>query len=123
MSELVLNPFVLFITLFFKSTENMEAKKYNRSQIEYIDELPNDVYEMSKILGYEFDRYWVDLKNARIIMKTKRGNKYKVIHPYYDKWNNTYYFNPIDINNISHHWRYYDVIMSYSPAYYLHVLL
>jgi len=93
-------------------------KQYNRNTPEYIDELPKDVFEMTKVLGYEFDRYWIDLNKCRIIMKPKKLNKYKVIKPYYDKWNNTYYFNPIDVNGIAHHWRYYDLIIYHTYVNY-----
>ena len=96
-----------------------EKKSLNRSKPEYINELPANAFEFGRVLGYVFDRYWLDLNNLRIIMKPKRGKLYKIVHPYYSKSNNTYYFNPTDLDGIEHHWRYYDFILSFTNAYYL----
>ena len=97
----------------------MTKKLYNRNKPEYIDKLPVNVFDFGNVLGHNFSRYWIDLDKLRIIMKTKNNNKYKIIKPYYDKWNNTFYFNPIDDEGNSYHWRYYDLITCYSYCYYL----
>ena len=97
----------------------MTKKQYNRSKPDFIDLLPYDAFEFGNILGYNFDRYWVDLNKLRIIMKPKRGKQFKIVKPYYDKWNDTYYFNPTDTDGVSHHWRYYDFIRCFTNAYYL----
>ncbi len=94
-------------------------QQHNRSKSEYIDILPEDVFEMGQVLGYHFDRYWVDLNNQRIIMKPKRGVNYKVVHPYYDKWNDCYYVNLIDVEGNQRHWRVYDLLSCFTVGYYL----
>ena len=67
------------------------TQKINWSDPEFLNELPENVFEFGRVLGYDFNRYYIDLDKCRIIMKTKRGNKIKVVKPHYDKWNNTYY--------------------------------
>ena len=50
---------------------------------EYLDKLPADAELIEEYNGYEFDRYYYDLWNERILMETKSG-RIKVINPYQD---------------------------------------
>ena len=91
---------------------------------EYIDKLPENVFEIKNYKTYsdevyEFNRYWWDADKCRIIMKLKRGNKYKVVKPIFDKnhGSNFVHFFDITDNDI---WVNYDwIVWSNSIGYYL----
>ena len=58
-------------------------KKHNVRKAEFIDELPENTipirnYESCCYGTFEFDRYWYDRINHRIIMKPKHMKKYKI---------------------------------------------
>ena len=66
------------------------SKKHNVREFEYIDILPKKVIPITKYKAYsgiisEFNRYWWDPINSRIIMKPKNMKKYKIINPMIDK--------------------------------------
>ena len=99
-------------------------KKRNLTKPEYIDKLPENVFE---IKYYDsccypfvlFNRYWFDVENNRIIMRDKRNNKYKIVHPMFDKYHDSYFAHLIDINNEQTYINYGHLIFSHSIGYYL----
>ena len=74
-----------------------------KSKPEYINELPENVFEIKDYISLGevvlFDRYWWDPTNNRLIMKPKRIKKYKIVHPMIDKRDNTQFVHMFDINN------------------------
>ena len=56
----------------------------NRQANEYLNKLPPDTEVIEEYNGYEFDRYFYDTINERILMKTKSG-KIKVVNTYMDR--------------------------------------
>ena len=89
------------------------TRKYNTTKPEYIDELPDNVFE------YINDRYWWDSTNNRLIMKTKR-NKYKIVHPMSDKWHDCRFIH-LYINGNKVFMNYDYLINYYSIGYYLSI--
>ena len=53
--------------------------KRNYSKPEFIDELPENVFEIKydNMYNSQFNRYWFDVDNNRIIMKPIRGKNKK----------------------------------------------
>ena len=100
-------------------------RKHNVKKIEFIDELPENVIAISNYesMGelFEIDRYWWDPICCRIIMKPKRGNKFRVVKPMTDKYHDCRFAYLYDIadNKI---WVNYDYICwSNSIGYYLNI--
>ena len=56
---------------------------------------------------------------CQLIMKPKRMNKYKVVHPMVDKRDNTRFVHMYDINNKQIFVNYDNLEFSYSIGYYL----
>ena len=77
---------------YFKMSEVMSATKvkYNRRKAEYIDKLPENVIQINSYddcsdRHFILNRYWWDPINLRIIMKPKRGKRYKIVKPMNDR--------------------------------------
>ena len=85
----------------------MQATKrvYNRREAEYIDELPENVIPINSYFAItldrlvEFNRYWYDSINSRIIMKPKRGNKFKIVKPMNNKYHDCDFVYLFDIDD------------------------
>ena len=61
--------------------ENCQNKKqYQAQQTEYLDQLPPDSELIEEYGDYEFDRYYYNIWDERIIMETKSG-RIKVVKP------------------------------------------
>ena len=50
---------------------------------EFLDEMPKNIIQIEEYNEYEFDRYFFDIDEARIIMTLNNG-KIKVVNPYKD---------------------------------------
>ena len=101
-------------------------KSSNRAKAEYINELPANVFEIkyyNNFYNSQFDRYWIDMNKCQVIMKDKRCNKYKVVHPMINKIDNTRFIHMYDINNNQIFVNYDYLIYSYSIGYYLNHLI
>jgi len=57
-----------------------ERKQYNRRKSEYLNEIPQNAYQIEYYHGCYFDRYWFDPNTYRMIMVTRR-NKVKYVLP------------------------------------------
>ena len=102
------------------------AKAYNRSKAEFINSLPTSVYEIRFYINAcfgpsLFNRYWWDYINNRIIMKPKRGNRYKIVHPMVDKRDNSKFAHLYDIENRLTFVNYDYLTFSHSTGYYLSI--
>ena len=97
--------------------------KRNYSKPEFINELPENVFEIKyydNMYNSQFNRYWFDVDNNRIIMKPIRGKKYKIVHPMKDKYHQDDKFaHLIDINGNQTFVNYDWFIFSHSIGYYL----
>ena len=98
-----------------------------RINSEFIDELPENIYEITEYnVMFEirlFDRYWWDADDNRLIMKTMRGNKYKVVKPLY-KNDGTRFVHMYDIKGRQTFVNYDWLLYSHSLCYYLnHMIL
>jgi len=89
------------------------SRKYNTSKPEYINELPENVFE------YINDRYWVDIKNNRLIMKTKL-NKFKIVHPMSDKYHDSRFIH-LYIDGNKTYMNYDYLINSHSIGFFLDI--
>ena len=91
---------------------------------DYINELPENVFEITtyyNTFNPKFDRYWWDATNNRLIMKPKRMNKYKIVHPMIDKYHDSRFVHMYDINNNQIYVNYDYLEDSYSSCYYLSI--
>ena len=98
------------------------AKKFNKSKPEYIDELPENVFEIKyydNMFNSVFNRYWFDVDNNKIIMKPIRNKKYKIIHPMFDKFHDSYFVHMYDVDGNQTYINYGHLIFSHSIGYYL----
>ena len=101
-------------------------KRHNITKTEYINELPENVFEIRNYDNYynsQFNRYWWDPINNKLIMKPKRGNKYKIVHPMTDKHHENKFVHLYDIDDNQIFVNYDALMYSYSPAYYLNHLI
>jgi hypothetical protein len=62
------------------SENNLNRDKYTKQQAEYLDEMPDDVIQITNYNDYEFDRYYFDIEEQRLLMVTKHG-RIKVVKP------------------------------------------
>ena len=60
-----------------------KPKTRNRQPYEYLDELPPDSERIEEYNDYEFNRYFYEIWDERILMETKSG-RIKVVKPYHD---------------------------------------
>ena len=99
------------------------SKKFNKSKSEYINELPENVFEIKyydNMFNSQFNRYWFDVDNNKIIMRDKRNNKFKIVHPMKDKYHQDDNFaHLIDINGNKTFINYDWFIFSHSIGFYL----
>ena len=91
-------------------------KKYTKQISEYIDELPENVIPINSYVSccngiLEFNRYWYDPINSRIIMKPKRGNKFKIVKPMNDKYHDRVFVTLFDVNN-RQNWVNYEKLLN-----------
>ena len=105
--------------------EMASTKKFTKQPSEFIDTLPEDVFEIKNYISLgeevEFNRYWYDRINHRIIMKPKHMKIYKIVKPMTDKYHDCRFAYLFDIadNKI---WVNYDYICwSNSIGYYLNI--
>ena len=64
--------------------ENAKNRSKMKRQIdEYIEELPEDAFEITEYNDYEFERYYFDKHGNRILLRTF-NNAAKIIKPYID---------------------------------------
>ena len=65
--------------------ENLQNKSEYRTQpSEYINELPENSIQIEDYNDYEFEKYYYDIDNERVLMKcdTKKfGTRYKIVKP------------------------------------------
>ena len=98
------------------------CKHYNKSKSEFINELPENVYEVKSYVGLIqtslFDRYWWDPLKCRLIMKPLRGKRFKIIHPMI-KHDGTRFVHMLDINGDKIFVNYDYFEFSNSIGYYL----
>ena len=88
--------------------ENCQNKNPIVYQIpEYLNELPSDAELIAEYNEYEFDRYYYDIWNEIIILKTKY-NRIKIVKPYLD--GNLLRIVLLDINNRPRRFRYNKLI-------------
>ena len=96
-----------------------------RSKPEYINKLPENVFEIKNYVSLGeyvyFDRYWLDMNKCQVIMKPKRMNKYKIVHPMIDKYHDSRFIHMIDINGKIIFVNYDYLIDCYSIGYYLSI--
>ena len=59
------------------------SNKYKTHKYEYLDEFPEMTIEIAEYNGFDFDEYYYDLENNRIIKQQNTG-KIKVIKPFVD---------------------------------------
>ena len=64
-----------------ENSQNLSKRQIQKS--EYIEELPDDSELIDEYDEYEFDRYYYDIWNEKIYMRTKE-NKIKLIKPFMD---------------------------------------
>ena len=82
-------------------------KTINLRTNEYLDKLPDDAEMIEEYNGYEFDRFYYDIWEERILMETKSG-KIKIMEPYLDgKLLRIQFY---DINNKKHKFGYAKLI-------------
>ena len=75
--------------------------KRNYSKPEFIDKLPENVFEIKyydNMFNSQFNRYWFDVDNNKIIMKPIRGKKFKIVHPMKDKYHESNFVHLYDID-------------------------
>ena len=92
-----------------------------RTKPQYIDELPENVFEIThynNCYNSQFDRYWWDGTNNRLIMKPKRIKKYKIVQPMFDKFHESRFVHMYDINNNQIFVNYDYLEASFSMGYY-----
>ena len=103
------------------------SSKHNVRPAQYIDNLPDDVYEIThRQVMFEdrlFNRYWWDPTNNRLIMKTLRGNKYKIVQPIKDKYHDGRFVYMIDIHGNQTFVNFDGLLIEYSVGYYLKHLI
>ena len=63
------------------SKNSHKPKTINRQPNEYLDELPPDAEIIEDYHGYQFDKYYYDIWEERILMETKSG-RIKILKPY-----------------------------------------
>ena len=79
------------------SVENRDSFK-KQSKKEYLSELPENVFKIDKYEGFEFDRYWFDVANEKVITFNKGKYRYLTI----TNIKNSKSINMKDINNVNH---------------------
>ena len=97
-------------------------KKFNKSKSEYINELPENVFEIKyydNMFNSQFNRYWFDVDNNKIIMKPIRGKKFKIVHPMKDKYHESNFVHLYDIDGNKVFINYDWFIFSHSIGFYL----
>ena len=101
------------------------AKQTNRTQPEYLQALPIKIYEFKSyetmLIPVRFDRYWWDPAMNRLIMKPKRGQKYKVVQPMKDKYHEGRFVHLFDVNDKQIFVNYDWLEFSHSIGYYLSI--
>jgi len=93
-----------------------ERKQYNRHKQEFIDRLPDNVYEIQEYQGYRLDRYYWDIDNKKLIIYTR--NRYKIVNP--TKNGNLYVVVLNDVDGKNHSCSYkklYQILSNYTDDY------
>ena len=90
------------------------SKKYTRQISEFIDTLPKNIipiniYESCCNGILKFNRYWWDPINSRIIMKPKRGKRFKIVKPMIDNQKTRFVW-LLDVNDFKV-WVNYDYLI------------
>ena len=79
------------------------TKKFTKQPSEFIDTLPVNVIPIRNYDAwgriFDFNRYWWDPVNHRIIMKPKRMKKYKIVKPMTDKYHDCSFVYFMDVND------------------------
>ena len=80
-----------------ENMKNSTKSCYQKRPDEYIDEMPENIHQIDFYHRFEFESYYFDIDNERILYITKT-NRIKVIHPI----PKTKSINMTDINGIRH---------------------
>jgi len=96
------------------SENNKNKEKCFRQASEYLEEIPENIIEISEHDGFKFKDYYYDIEGERILKITKT-NKIKIIKPYLT--NKKFVISIIDIYNKSHTRMYNKLIRSFKKIF------
>ena len=82
-----------------RSENTKNRDKYKQQRNEYLDDLPETAVEVEEYNGFEFDKYYFDYENNRLIMRTSSG-KLKFVNV------SRGLVRLCDINGVGHTWRW-----------------